>query len=61
MVIVKKYVRMRYKRSKKLKQYWKEIICLLILKLVLLLSLWYVCFRHPIEVNEQAAVKHIIE
>ncbi|MEN9946258.1 MAG: hypothetical protein RLZZ293_644 [Pseudomonadota bacterium] len=41
------------------KNYWKEILCLLIVKAVLLTGLWYVCFKDPIVMDDKTAGEHI--
>ena len=42
-----------------IQNYWKEILCLLIIKAVLLTGLWYKCFRNPIVMDDKAAAEHI--
>lgn len=41
------------------KRYWKEILCLLIAKAILLTGIWYVSFRNPPRLNDQIAGAHI--
>ena len=42
-----------------MKQYWKEIILLLIAKAFLLTTLWYLCFSKPLELNDQTTAEHV--
>lgn len=42
------------------KQYWKEIICLLVVKAILLTGLWYVSFSHPPKLDDQTTGQHIL-
>lgn len=42
-----------------MKQYWKEICCLLVLKAVLLTGLWYTSFRNPPQLDDKTAGEHI--
>lgn len=47
-------------RTPMFKQYWKEIICLLVVKAILLTGLWYVSFSKPPKLDDQAAGQHIL-
>lgn len=42
------------------KQYWKEIVCLLVIKAILFTGLWYTSFRNPPKLDDQAAGEHIL-
>lgn len=42
-----------------MKQYWKEICCLLVLKAILLTGLWYTSFRSPPQLDDKTAGEHI--
>ena len=42
-----------------MKQYWKEISILLVVKAVLLTGLWYVSFSKPPQLDDKAAGEHI--
>lgn len=42
-----------------MKQYWKEICILLVVKSILLTVLWYFCFRNPIELDDQTTAEHV--
>lgn len=44
----------------KAKQYWKEILLLLVIKAVLLTGLWYECFRTPLVLDDKTAGEHIL-
>lgn len=44
----------------KAKQYWKEILLLLVVKAVLLTGLWYECFRTPLVLDDKTAGEHIL-
>jgi len=44
-----------------MKQYWKELTILLVIKAILLTSIWYVCFRHPLVLDDMSAGAHIID
>jgi hypothetical protein len=43
-----------------MKQYWKEIALLLLIKAILLTGIWYVCFSHPLVLDDQTAGSHIL-
>ncbi len=43
-----------------MKQYWKEICGLLILKAILLTGLWFVSFRDPPQLDDKTAGEHIL-
>ena len=43
-----------------MKQYWKEITILLVIKAVLLTVIWYFCFSHPLVLDDIAAGTHIV-
>ncbi len=42
-----------------MKQYWKEISILLVVKAVLLTGLWYVAFSNPPQLDDKSAGEHI--
>jgi len=42
------------------KQYWKEIFLLLVIKAILLAGIWYVCFRTPLILDDKTAGEHIL-
>ena len=41
------------------KQYWKHIICILVVKGILLTAMWYVFFRDEPKLNDKSAANHI--
>jgi hypothetical protein len=43
-----------------IKQFWKEILLILLIKSILLTGIWYKCFRHPMQVNDKSAMEHLI-
>lgn len=44
-----------------MKQYWKEITLLLLIKAVLLGGIWYFCFKDPPIMTDQIAGAHILD
>lgn len=42
-----------------MKQYWKEIIIVLMIKAVLLTGLWYVAFSNPPQLDDQTVGEHV--
>lgn len=40
--------------------YWKEIICLLVIKAILFTGIWYKYFRSPLTLDDKAAGEHIL-
>ncbi|MBX9598012.1 MAG: hypothetical protein K2X04_05495 [Burkholderiales bacterium] len=42
-----------------MKGYWKEILCLLIIKAVLFTGIWYKFFKDLLVLDDKAAAEHI--
>lgn len=42
-----------------MKQYWKEIIILLMAKSILLFTLWYFCFSKPLKLDDETTAAHV--
>jgi len=47
------------KTKKKISNYWKEILILLIVKVVLLSGIYYKFFSDPIKLDDKAAAEYI--
>ncbi len=43
-----------------LKKYWIEILSILLIKIVLLTSIWYMCFRTPPKLDDKTVGEHIL-
>lgn len=43
-----------------MQQYWKEIICILIVKAIIFSGIWYACFKSPVVMSDESAAMHIL-
>ena len=44
-----------------MKKYWIEILAILLIKAILLTSIWYMCFSTPLKLDDKVAGEHILQ